>query len=306
LAKVEKADAFFINQKKIVAICYFKKKRDLFILISPKIRFFMKILLIGAGNMGQTFAQSFLRSHIVTHESLLILAKNQAQADALADRNLGKIYLEPAECLPLADLIILAVKPQDSSALFEKIRPFTDAQQLFLSIMAGVRIEKIADEIGAKKIVRAMPNLPAQIGLGMTVLTSSDDVTRIELAMVQNLLSTTGKTLYVAKESAIDASTAISGSGPAYVFFFMDALMQAAREMDFSDSEAEMLVAQTFTGAVDLFNKNNLSCSEWIQKVASKGGTTEAALAKFGEKAVFKHIIEGTISAWERAAALGK
>lgn len=265
----------------------------------------MKILLIGAGNMGQTFAQSFLRSHIVSRENLLILAKNGAQAEALLEKNLGRVFTDPAECLPLADLIIIGVKPQDSGALFEKISPFVDGQQLFLSIMAGVRIGKIAAATGAQKIVRAMPNLPAQIGLGMTVLTSSEAVTRIELAMVQNLLSTTGKTLYVENEASIDASTAISGSGPAYVFFVMDALMQAAREMGFSTSESELLVAQTFTGAVDLFNKNNLSCGEWIAKVASKGGTTEAALNSFHENRVFNELIAGAKAAQKRATELG-
>ncbi len=265
----------------------------------------MKILLIGAGNMGQTFAQSFLRSHIVGREDLLILAKNAVQADLLAEKNLGRIFTDPAECLPLADLVIIGVKPQDSGLLFEKLRPFVDPQQLFLSIMAGVRIGKIASGTGAQKIVRAMPNLPAQIGLGMTVLTSSEAVTRIELAMVQNLLSTTGKTLYVENETAIDASTAISGSGPAYVFYFMDAMMQAAREMGFSTAESELLVAQTFTGAVDLFNKNNLSCGEWISKVASKGGTTEAALSSFHKSNVFAELIAGAKAAQARAAELG-
>ncbi len=265
----------------------------------------MKILLVGAGNMGQTFAQSFLRSHIASRDNLLILAKNEAQAAALSEKNLGRVFTDPAECLPLADLIIIAVKPQDSALLFEKIRPFTDPQQLVLSIMAGVKIEKIAAATGAAKIVRAMPNLPAQIGLGMTALTSSEAVTRIELAMVQNLLSTTGKTLYVENESSIDAATAVSGSGPAYVFFFMDALMQAAREMGFSTSEAELLVAQTFTGAVDLFNNSNLSCTEWIAKVASKGGTTEAALSSFHKAGVFAELVTGAKAAQRRAAELG-
>lgn len=265
----------------------------------------MKILLIGAGNMGQTFAQSFLRSHITSRDNLFILAKNGEQAARLTEMNLGRVFTDPSECLPLADLIIIGVKPQDSTTLFERIRPFVDGQQLFLSIMAGVRIERIAAATGAAKIVRAMPNLPAQIGLGMTVLTSSEAVTRIELAMVQNLLSTTGKTLYVEKEAAIDASTAISGSGPAYVFFFMDALMQAAREMGFSTSEAELLVAQTFTGAVDLFNKNNLSCTEWISKVASKGGTTEAALGSFYRAGVYAELVAGAQAAQHRAAELG-
>ena len=172
--------------------------------------------------------------------------------------------------------------------------------------MAGVKIETICDSLGVKKVIRAMPNLPAQIGMGMTAFTSSNEVTRIELVMVQNLLNTTGKTIYVENEKAIDASTAISGSGPAYVFYFMDAMMKAAKGMGFNESEAELLVSQTFKGAVDLYNKNNFSCEEWIAKVSSKGGTTEAAMASYHDKKLNENIITGAQAAFDRAEELGK
>ena len=123
---------------------------------------------------------------------------------------------------------------------------------------------------------------------------------------VQNLLNTTGKTIYVEKEEAIDAATAISGSGPAYVFYFMRAMMQSAREMGFSESESELLVSQTFRGAVELHNKSNFSCNEWIQKVASRGGTTEAALLRFNNDDIHQNIQEGTKAALDRAVELGK
>ena len=143
--------------------------------------------------------------------------------------------------------------------------------------MAGVKIETISKALGCQKVVRAMPNLPAQIGVGMTVFTSSNEVTRIELVTVQNLLNATGKAIYVEKEELIDAATAISGSGPAYVFYFMQSLIESANGMGFSKAESELLAYQTFRGAVELFNKFDFSCEEWISKVSSKGGTTEAA-----------------------------
>jgi pyrroline-5-carboxylate reductase len=124
--------------------------------------------------------------------------------------------------------------------------------------------------------------------------------------MVQNLLNTTGKTVYVEEESFIDATTAISGSGPAYVWYFMDSMMKAAREMGFSDSEAELLVSQTFLGAVELYLATNFSCQEWIQRVASRGGTTEAALKSFGENNLNSDIISGAFAALHRAEELGK
>ncbi len=266
----------------------------------------MKILVIGGGNMGLTYAQSFLRSKITVKEDMMILEKSPKKAEELSKKDIGTVYGEPDDCINKADIIILAVKPQDIDALFASIRPFVDPQQVYLSIMAGVKIETIANGLGAKKVIRAMPNLPAQIGMGMTAFTSSDEVTRIELVMVQNLVNTTGKTIYVEQEHAIDAATAISGSGPAYVFYFMDAMIKAARDMGFSNSEAELLVSQTFKGAVDLYNKNNFSCEEWIQKVASKGGTTEAALKSYINNKVHEDIKAGADAALARAVELGR
>ena len=266
----------------------------------------MKILIIGGGNMGLSYAQSFLRAHIASKEDMMILEKSPERAAALAQKDIGTVYDSPEICLERADLIILAVKPQDTESLFGALRQHVHPQQVFLSIMAGVKIATIAEALGVSKVIRAMPNLPAQIGRGMTAFTSSDAVTRIELVMVQNLLNTTGKTVYVEEETFIDATTAISGSGPAYVWYFMDSMMNAAREMGFSDSEAELLVSQTFIGAVELYLATNFSCQEWIQRVASRGGTTEAALKSFGENNLNSDIISGAFAALHRAEELGK
>ncbi|MBP6826580.1 MAG: pyrroline-5-carboxylate reductase [Saprospiraceae bacterium] len=266
----------------------------------------MKILILGGGNMGLTYAQSFLRSRIVTAENMMVLCRTWEKANQLSQTHEGCFFSDPRLCVPDADLHILAVKPQDAPKLFAEIRDLVQPGQVFLSIMAGVQLATISRALGADKIIRAMPNLPAQIGAGVTAFTSTDAVTRIELVMVQNLLSTTGKTLYVEREDLIDASTAISGSGPAYVYFFMNAMIEAAMSMGFSPSESELLVSQTFTGAVDLYNKSDLSCESWISKVASKGGTTEAALRVFRETALHEDIIAGANAALDRARELGK
>ncbi|MEL7220847.1 MAG: NAD(P)-binding domain-containing protein, partial [Bacteroidota bacterium] len=173
----------------------------------------MKILIIGGGNMGLTYAQSFLRSHITSEEDMMILEKSPEKAEQLKLLNIGTVYGQPEDCLSQADLIILAVKPQDAPKLFSIIQPLVGDQQVYLSIMAGVKIATIRAALNATKVIRAMPNLPAQIGMGMTTFTASDEVTRLELVMVQNLLNTTGKAIYLEHEKAIDATTAISGSG---------------------------------------------------------------------------------------------
>jgi len=256
--------------------------------------------------MGLTYAQSFLRAKITTPRDMMILEKNAKKAEELAKKDIGTVYGSPEQCLNNADLIILAVKPQDTAALFASLKPYVEEQQVFVSIMAGVTIETISTALGVKKVIRAMPNLPAQIGMGMTTFTSTDEVTRIELVMVQNLINTTGKTVYVENEQFIDATTAISGSGPAYVYYFMQAMMEAAKGMGFTASEAELLVSQTFKGAVDLYNKSDLSCEEWIARVSSKGGTTEAAIKTFKKHKVHEDILRGAKAALDRAIELGK
>jgi pyrroline-5-carboxylate reductase len=266
----------------------------------------MNILIIGGGNMGKTYAHSFLRSHISNKEGMMILERSLEKAEELNKEDIGTIYTEPEHCIHKADLVIFSVKPQDANVLFDSLKPHIDPQQVFLSIMAGVKIETIERALGAKKIIRAMPNLPSQIGRGMTAYTSSDDVTRIELVMVQNLLNTTGKAIYVEQESAIDGATAISGSGPAYVWHFMNSMLKSAQEMGFSYTEAELLVTQTFLGAVELYTASDISLEEWIRRVCSKGGTTEAALKSFRENEVAKDINSGAFAALERARELGK
>ncbi len=265
----------------------------------------MKILIIGGGNMGITYAHAFLRSRITSREDLMILEKSPEKWPELERQDVGSVCRQPEDCLSGADLVILAVKPQDAPGLFDKIRPMVDPQQVFLSIMAGVRMQTICEGLGLRKVIRAMPNLPAQIGMGMTAFTSTDAVTRIELVTVQNLINTTGKSVYVEDEALIDAATAISGSGPAYVWFFMQAMIQAATDAGFSKAAAELLVGQTFQGAIDLYHQYDFTCQEWIRKVASKGGTTEAALASFEQSGLFDHILQGLEAARLRAHALG-
>ena len=265
----------------------------------------MTILIIGGGNMGATYARAFLRAHAASRATLHILEKSQEKAHALSQENIGTVHAEPDTCLPQADLVILAVKPQDVADLLPKLAPHTRNGQLYLSIMAGVQMHSLSLALGTGKIVRAMPNLPAQIGMGMTGFTAMQDVSRQEISTIQNLLATTGKTLFMEDEGRLDAITAISGSGPAYVFYVMRSLMEAAAGMGFTEAEAELLVAQTMRGAIDLFGQNELSCSEWIARVASRGGTTEAALKVFDAAGLNGVLAGGAHAAMLRSRELG-
>lgn len=264
----------------------------------------MNLLIIGAGNMGLTYGQSFVNASAVNRAHLFFLDRNEDRAPLLSKISHNPLHMEPSNFIKQMDMIILSVKPQDFERLAIQLRPYMQKHQLILSIMAGITMAQLNDLLGVPKRVRAMPNLPARVGQGMTVFTASGEVTRPELLAVQNLLNTTGKTLYTESEHMLDAATAISGSGPAYVFYVMQHMMAAAQEMGFSDSEAQLLVRQTVLGSINLLNRNTFHCAEWIEKVSSRGGTTEAAIKSFEAAQVGTALKKGLEAARQRSIAL--
>ncbi len=264
----------------------------------------MKLLVIGGGNMGHTYALSIKSS--MSEIDIAILEAYPPRVKQLREENLFDVYTEPEIGLRNVDIIMLAVKPQHSASLFANMKPHVTAEILVISIMAGVKMESISMALGTPKVARAMPNLPAQVGKGMTAYCTSSIINSDESALIKQILGSTGEAIPVDTENDIDASTGISGSGPAYVFYFMQSMMEAAEKLGFSTNEAKLLVTQTFDGAVSLFRKNDLSTMEWMNRVASKGGTTRAALDSFETNEVDKKIIEGAVSAYNRAVELGK
>ena len=266
----------------------------------------MKIIIIGGGNMGQSFAKSFINNFITDTEKFAVLEKDRDKLTALKKIGIKHIYHSPNDKIAEADLIVLAVKPQAFAELAAEIKDFISPEQVVLSIMAGVSMAQIQQHLSLKKIIRAMPNIAAQIGEGMSVFTSSDAVTRIELVTVQNLLESTGKNLYVANEDLIDAGTAVSGSGPAYVLYFMEAMMQAAIKLGFTKPQAERLTYQTFKGIVEFFQNSPDDYRQLIDKISSKGGTTEAAIHFLEMNKTNTLIQEAVLKAYKRAKELGK
>lgn len=266
----------------------------------------MKVLVIGAGNMGLTYAEAMSRSKLLKKKNVMILDNSPEKILSLQKISHFDVFENMEECLPQADLVFIAVKPYHSADLFAKMKPLINPGQIIISIMAGITIKAMKQALGINKVVRAMPNLPAQVGKGITSYMASDEISRIELLTVENLLDTTGKSIRVQSENYIDASTGISGSGPAYVFYFMHSMMEAALKMGFSKNDSKVLVSQTFEGAVELFNQSDLSPNSWMDKVASKGGTTRAALDSMDDNNVKDLIEEAAYAAFNRAVELGK
>lgn len=266
----------------------------------------MKVLVIGAGNMGLTYAEGMAKSSLLNRRNLMIFDKSAEVITTLSKVDHFDVFDNIEDCLPEADVVFLAVKPYHCDDLFSEIKGMVNDQQIFVSLMAGVTISKIQEGLGVKKVVRSMPNLPAQVGKGVTSYTEAREVSRVELLMVRNLLDTTGASIHVKTENFIDASTGISGSGPAYVFYFMQSMLEAALKMGFSKNDSKVLVSQTFEGAVKLFNESNLSPNTWMERVASKGGTTRAALDSMEDNNVKELIKEAAYAAFDRAVELGK
>lgn len=264
----------------------------------------MKIVIIGGGNMGKSFAQSFLNANLIAYKDLFIVEKNEQQIAILKQEGIQNIETAIHSFIESMDIIILATKPQDASVIFDDIRPFIQEKQIVLSIMAGVSIQTIQESLNTKKVVRCMPNLPCQIGLGVTGFLMDNSIAHEQSSYILQLLNTTGIAIALKEEDQLNAITAISGSGPAYVFYFMQSMVEQAKNYGFSEKDAEKIVAQTFLGAVELFLKNDLSNQEWIQRVASKGGTTEAAISIFNQNNIAKSIQDGLDAALNRSRAL--
>ena len=266
----------------------------------------MDIAIIGIGHMGLTYAQAFVHTSIVRPDRLWLVDPSPRDPELATRLSAHPVAAKPNASLREAKLVVLCVKPQDFAALAPQLQPYLSEAQLVLSVMAGVTLARLQDALGCSRVIRAMPNLPAQVGQGMTVFTAAEAVDRADLQLVHNLLSTTGKTLYVDNEALLDAATAVSGSGPGYVFTFMQALIDAAQGLGFSPAEALLLVRQTVRGSIELLEQSEADCTTWVGRVASRGGTTEAALDAFAKGGLTTLLLRGVEAAHVRASELAR
>lgn len=264
----------------------------------------LNITLVGCGNMGRTYAEAFLGSRMLERKNLWVLERSPEKCSALNKAGFSNTAYQPGPFITQADAVLLAIKPQDAANVLPQIKPFVREDTLVISIMAGVTLARVQQLAGTTKVIRAMPNLPAQVRQGITVYTAGPSLSRTELLLVQNLLGSTGKCLYVEGESLLDAATAISGSGPGYVFHLMDLITKEAQQLGFSAAQAALLVEQTFLGAAQLVHTDGTPPAEWVGRVASRGGTTQAALDAFAQAGLARAIHEGIAAAYRRAGEL--
>lgn len=257
--------------------------------------------------MGLVYARAFLKYDIVSKQNLLLVEKSEPRKAELERLDIGRVVVPSDPAISESDIIILAVKPQDFQALSGDLKKVITPTNIVLSIMAGITIDYIGRILDHKTIVRAMPNSPVEIGMGITGFSCSHDhVSAAQLRKVENLLSTTGRTVFLEKEEMLDAVTALSGSGPAYFFYIVKAMIEAGKQMGMEEPVAAMLVKQTMLGSFHLINNANKSLDDLIKTVASRGGTTEAAFNVFNQKQVAESIAEGIVRAEKRAKELSE
>lgn len=261
------------------------------------------VAFIGGGNMASAIMGGLIREGLPSAQIEVVEPSEEARQKLRAQFGIeARDHAGPA--LARAAIVVWAVKPQTFKDAAGNARAHTGTA-LHLSVAAGIRSDSIAQWLGTQRIVRSMPNTPALIGKGMTALYARPGISDADKARVEQVIATTGALLWVKEEADLDAVTALSGSGPAYVFFFLEAMTQAGMEMGLTREQAYQLSVGTFAGASALAQASKDPPEVLRQRVTSKGGTTHAAITSMEQDQVQAFFIKAMHAARQRAAELG-
>jgi pyrroline-5-carboxylate reductase len=266
----------------------------------------LKIAFIGGGNMGEAMLAAILKKKLSAPAGISVSDISASRRRYLTGKYGIAVTGSNRAAVRDKDIIVLAVKPQQLLEVLGDLKGQVKAPQLVLSIAAGVKIAAISRGLGHEKIVRVMPNTPAQIGFGMSGWTATTAVSRTQKAQARALLAAMGKEIFFRDESTLDIVTAVSGSGPAYFYLFAEALIEAAVNAGLSRENAGELVSQTMLGAAQLVSKSGRTPAELRQAVTSRGGTTERALKTFEDGDLAGLVEKAVSAAYRRARELGE
>jgi pyrroline-5-carboxylate reductase len=264
----------------------------------------MKIAFVGGGNMASALIGGLLQKGYAAPDISVVEIETAARERLTARFGVSSHAVAGGETAG-SDVIVLAVKPEQVRAVAAGLRPLLKSQ-LIVTIAAGIRSTDLSRWLGAyPRVVRVMPNTPALVLTGVSVLYAMPSVTGEQRQAAQRILGAVGSTLWIEREELMDAATAVSGSGPAYVFYFIEALEQAASELGLPPSDARQLSLDTFFGAVRLARDSGEEPAALRARVTSKGGTTERALRSMEAGRVKPLIVEAVRQAAERSRELG-
>lgn len=266
----------------------------------------MTVAFIGSGTMAEAILKAVLEQGLVVAEQVIASDVREERGRELAARYGVRTTTDNDLAVQQADLVVLAIKPQVLPHVLPEIEGrFRDGQVIF-SIIAGVTIETLSQGTGLSAIVRVMPNTPAQVGAGMSVWTATATVTPAQRAQAEAILEALGEQVYVADERYLDMATAINGSGPAYVFLIMEAMVDAAVQLGFARPVAQKLVTQTMLGSVIFAQQSDRHLAELRNMVTSPGGTTAEALFEMEASGLRTALARGIMACYHKAVALGK
>lgn len=267
----------------------------------------MKVAILGGGNMGLAFAKALLKGGIVDRKHLLVIDRSISRKPHILKELKCLVSSVPDSSLSKYDLVVLSVKPQDSTILLTQVSSLVKKTQLVISLMTGIRLKALSKSLGNhRRIVRAMPNLPAHVGKGVTVWKPLQSLTKNEKGMTEAILGSAGVTLQVKHEKLIDAATAVPATGPGYFYYFLEFMIKASQKLGFSKAESEFLIRETMRGSLALWEMTTLPVEELRRRVTSKGGTTKAAVTEFTNGRLGSLIIRGILAADRRARELAK
>ncbi len=266
----------------------------------------MKIAFIGGGNMGEAMLAAVLARKLARTADVCVSDVSEARRAYLEKKYGVAVTADNAAATKGKDVVVLAVKPQQMPDVTASLRGKLPPAGLVLSIAAGVTIVSLQVGLGHRRIARAMPNTPARIGRGVSGWVATPEVTAAQQEQVRGILGALGREIYFDDERYLDMVTAVSGSGPAYLFLFAEALTEAAVAIGLSQSEAEVLVSQTLLGAAELMGQSGEPPAELRRQVTSRGGTTERALEVFAKGGFNELVRQAVAAAYQRAKELGK
>ena len=262
-----------------------------------------EIAFVGGGNMASALVGGLLKGGRAP-ATVLMIEPDDRQRARLA-LQFGVLALPAADGhLEGVPLVVWAVKPQSFAVAARPCAPHV-AGALQLSVMAGIRTDALIAATGSQRVVRAMPNTPALVGLGITGLFATPAVSEADRTAAESVLAPSGELMWLTRERDLDAVTALSGSGPAYVYYFIEAMIQAAGEMGLTVEQGRRLALATFAGATALAQQSSDSPAVLRERVTSKGGTTYAALMSLDNDAVKAAFVRALHAARERARTLG-
>ncbi|PYS77504.1 MAG: pyrroline-5-carboxylate reductase [Acidobacteria bacterium] len=275
-----------------------------------------RLSFVGVGVMAEAMIAGLLRRQLVERSQIVGSHPRAARREEMqtqygirmveGNREAATLGEPQQREEPAASVVILAVKPQRIGRVLHELKGALAEGQLVLSIVAGARMEAIAGELLHPPIVRAMPNTPAQIGQGMTAWTATPQVSERQLEQVRALLGALGREMYVENENMIDMATALSATGPTYIFMMMEALVDAGVHMGFSRHVAEELVIQTMLGSVLFARETHKHPAELRNMVTSPGGTSAEAIYQMEKGSLRTVLSKAVYAAYQRAVALGR